>query len=339
MTCHWGSLKPLITTVDRALIDREPAWIRAAIEAEDPFGPTLWPEQARSIIMESRPPARAVLHWQLERYYAQRWRQTQPRPLREHLELLGYARVIDVVLSYEEGMGYEKDELAFVELALAKYAGTGSPLGGISVLEVGCGSGHLLAELSNMGCGTVVGLDSNPASVRETRRRVSTLPHPPEIWGTSLGTLPLPYRETGFDVVVCCDVLEHIDPRLATQFCRQLYEAVAPSGLLVLVTPNTLSGPHDVTRHFRPTGSRAEGFHLCEYKLAEVDALLSTAGFGGGEALLARPTKVPGPEALSARNLAMKIRLERDLELGAVEVRFGPIEEMYFKGVTYRRPP
>ena len=49
--------------------------------------------------------------------------------------------------------------------------------------------------------------------------------------------------------------------------------------MLVTITPNWHLRPSDVTTMFKPPRSLAEGFHLREYTLREITALLKAAGF------------------------------------------------------------
>ena len=60
-----------------------------------------------------------------------------------------------------------------------------------------------------------------------------------------------------------------------------LFDAIAPGGSYVCVTPNRLNGPHDVSKFFDTV---ARGFHLKEYTIAELEALFHEVGFRRVEA-------------------------------------------------------
>ena len=46
--------------------------------------------------------------------------------------------------------------------------------------------------------------------------------------------------------------------------------------MCICITPNKLTGPHDVSKHFDTT---ATGFHLNEVTIAELNRLFRTVGF------------------------------------------------------------
>lgn len=78
------------------------------------------------------------------------------------------------------------------------------------------------------------------------------------------------------DVVYSNDVIEHLHPEDAFDHSVAIYRALRAGGVYVCVTPNRLSGPHDISRHFADT---PQGFHLHEYTATELADLLRHAGF------------------------------------------------------------
>ena len=71
-------------------------------------------------------------------------------------------------------------------------------------------------------------------------------------------------------------VLEHLHPDDALDQMRQIYTALSPGGRYVCVTPNRLTGPHDISKYF---DTSATGFHLREYTATELAHLMRSAGF------------------------------------------------------------
>jgi hypothetical protein len=71
-------------------------------------------------------------------------------------------------------------------------------------------------------------------------------------------------------------LMEHLHPADAADQLGHIVERLAPGGAYVCVTPNRLSGPHDISRHFDET---ARGFHLREYSASELLDLFQGAGF------------------------------------------------------------
>ena len=70
--------------------------------------------------------------------------------------------------------------------------------------------------------------------------------------------------------------MEHLHPDDALEQLANVYKALKPGGCYVCITPNQLSGPHDVSMYFDET---ATGFHLKEYTNTEILNLFQQIGF------------------------------------------------------------
>lgn len=103
-----------------------------------------------------------------------------------------------------------------------------------------------------------------------------------------LETMPLPVEDETFDVVLCCEVLEHmdVDPMFMLE---QINRVLKPGGLLVLTTPNITSSralwkmlrgiePYFYMQYHKD-GSPYR--HNYEYSHGGLTSLLSAAGFNG----------------------------------------------------------
>jgi SAM-dependent methyltransferase len=101
-------------------------------------------------------------------------------------------------------------------------------------------------------------------------------------------------------------LMEHLHPDDASEQLHNIAAALAPGGAYVCVTPNRLSGPHDISGLFDQVPC---GFHLREYTTGELHSLMLASGFRRVTAL-AR-VKHFGFELPAAPVIAVERGLER----------------------------
>lgn len=101
-----------------------------------------------------------------------------------------------------------------------------------AVIDVGCGSGRVLAALRRPGV-RLCGVEASADAAESLRARGI------EGHSVDLETQPLPFGDGTFDVALCYDVLEHVfsPERLLAEIRRVL----APGGTALLCVPNTLN--------------------------------------------------------------------------------------------------
>ncbi len=87
-------------------------------------------------------------------------------------------------------------------------------------------------------------------------------------------SIPLP-PET-IDVAYSNQLMEHLHPDDSLKQLQNVYRTLKPGGIYFCVTPNRLSGPHDISRTFDPV---ATGLHLKEYTVGEMDQIFKETGF------------------------------------------------------------
>lgn len=87
--------------------------------------------------------------------------------------------------------------------------------------------------------------------------------------------LPLPSESV--TLAYSYQLMEHLHPDDAQAQLESLYRVLKPGGKYVCVTPNRLSGPHDISCYFDDV---ATGFHLKEYTVTELSDLFLAVGFG-----------------------------------------------------------
>jgi SAM-dependent methyltransferase len=141
----------------------------------------------------------------------------------------------------------------------------------LRVLDVGCGTGRLLAELDRHGL--AVGLDLSDEALRFCRERG----HERVLKGD---LLRLPFPDGCFDVVTALDVLEHIEDHVGA--LRECARVLAPGGRMFIFVPahrwlwslqDEIS--HHVRRYTAPTlRSALQGAGLTVERLTYVNAFL-----------------------------------------------------------------
>jgi SAM-dependent methyltransferase len=141
-------------------------------------------------------------------------------------------------------------------------------------LEVGTGSGALCRSLALRGW-EVEGLDV-VASLFWQGIVAETGGAAHFIVGSFISA-PLP--EGCYDLCVMDNVLEHFPPGDYELALRKAFGVLKPGGWLVLVMPNPLTGPHDVSRYFVPPGQPAQGCHFNERRLRDLRRDLRRVGF------------------------------------------------------------
>jgi len=114
---------------------------------------------------------------------------------------------------------------------LARYWWAGAFCEGQRVLDAGCGVGYGAGVLKRAGALEVVAIDLSEAIIEVARGEA------PDGVVFDVGDLrSLPYAEGSFDLIVCFEVIEHVEEpeRVLDQLARVLH----PKGLLLISSPN-----------------------------------------------------------------------------------------------------
>lgn len=141
-----------------------------------------------------------------------------------------------------------------------------------SLLDVGCGHGHLLTRLSAAGYRTLRGCDA----VEKPRLLSAPIPY----IQADLDD-PLPFLRDVFGVVLSIEVIEHLEnPRAHV---RELHRVCKPGGLVILSTPNTeslLSKASFLTRgYFNYFGEAHYPAHITPVLPIDLRRMFSETGF------------------------------------------------------------
>ena len=137
-----------------------------------------------------------------------------------------------------------------------------------SFLEIGAGDCALALEVSSI-VREALAVDVSDALVP------SELPANCRFMRTDGVHLNIP--ASSVDLAYSYQVMEHLHPGDAAAQLRELWRVLSPNGVYFCITPNRLSGPHDISRYFGST--RAEGLHLREYSFGDLSSLFKAVGF------------------------------------------------------------
>ena len=107
--------------------------------------------------------------------------------------------------------------------------------------------------------------------------RLLNLERTPENFSFALsGGTSIPVPAESVDVAYSNQLLEQLHPDDALEHLGNSHRALKLQGVYCCVTPNRISGPHDISAYF---DSRARGLHLKEYSYRELSDVLRRAGF------------------------------------------------------------
>ena len=135
-------------------------------------------------------------------------------------------------------------------------------------LEVGAGDGSLSLEVSKY--------VKQVYAIEVSREITKALPQRQNFHLILTDGIDIPGPKNSIDVAYSDQLMEHIHPDDARVQLQNIYNVLVPRGVYVCITPNKLSGPHDISRYFDKV---ATGFHLKEYTISELSVLFKEIGF------------------------------------------------------------
>jgi len=86
----------------------------------------------------------------------------------------------------------------------------------------------------------------------------------------------VPVNQGSVDLAFSNQLMEHLHVDDALAQLENVYQALKPGGTYFCITPSSISGPHDVSRHYDKV---ATGFHLKEYRYQDLVPLFKAVGF------------------------------------------------------------
>ena len=140
------------------------------------------------------------------------------------------------------------------------------------ILDLGCGTGGVLAHLGEFG--DALGLDPAPEAAKYCKRR-----DVPMVVGSGM---ELPFADASFDVVLALDVIEHVPDDVA--LLREAQRVLRPGGVLLVTVPALpwLWSSHDDVNH-----------HYRRYTLPTLTESLRAGGFRPGKVSFYNATLLP----------------------------------------------
>ncbi len=150
---------------------------------------------------------------------------------------------------------------------------------GFKVLDMGCGSGRHTCAVSRFEKVGVIGSDINFEEVSEAKNRLiyqeSLGEHGGGIWGGVVSDICcLPFEDNFFDLVICSEVLEHIDNHYKA--ASELTRVLKPGKNLVVSVPRYF--PERICWALSKEYHKANNGHIRIYKKRRLIALLEDAG-------------------------------------------------------------
>jgi len=268
-------------------------------------------------------------HYEIERQYARQILETPKGSVERRLLFQhAYSDVIgNIIERYEPGGGetnYTDTVVSIVKTLVAssrKHTAT--------VFDLGCGSGHLLVALAQDNF-DVYGIDVSESSIEQAKLDLQPFSKSGHVEHGDVLDYKPPAK---FDIIVMDNVIEHLVPDETPDILSKCYDMLGQEGYLVVLTPHSFSGPHDISKHFVPFGSKAEGFHLKEFSFTDMNESLTQAGFEEvwgfpfHPRLLGRCHMTPKPSEWAARKsmilekVAQRGPLPKLLRLGRLSTR------------------
>ena len=86
----------------------------------------------------------------------------------------------------------------------------------------------------------------------------------------------IPVPRDSINVIYSNQLMEHLHPDDAFKQLQNIYQVLNNGGIYICITPNRLTGPHDISEFFDDI---ATGFHLKEYTITELSQLFQEVGF------------------------------------------------------------
>jgi 2-polyprenyl-6-hydroxyphenyl methylase/3-demethylubiquinone-9 3-methyltransferase len=179
--------------------------------------------------------------------------------------------------------------------------------GSTRLLDVGCGGGLLAEEFARLGC-LVTGVDRSQPTLEAARAHAQRSTLAIDYVEGSAESLPFP--SASFDVVSCCDVLEHVDD--PSEVLEEIARVLKPGGVFVFDTINRTWRSKLIAIKLAqdwPTRFIPADVHVWEkfIRPAELSAAMAAHGLHASEFVGLAPPKNPLPALAAFARLKLGI--------------------------------
>lgn len=216
--------------------------------------------------MENRSAVQIREHYKIEKAIAERLRNSTAKE-RKHLYIWAYDELFQKV-PHHPLMDGESDSERLPRTA--KEVGALSPLVRKDSVFVEIGPGDCAVSLEI--CRLAKKVYAVDVSTEVTR--LANVPPNFELIISDGINIPLPSNSV--DVAYSNQLMEHLHPDDSLMQVRSVYDSLKQGGAYYCITPNRLSGPHDISREFDPV---ATCLHLREFTVTELDKIFKDTGF------------------------------------------------------------
>ncbi len=138
--------------------------------------------------------------------------------------------------NYEAWLSWFKNADKRAEIYIAKMKVFLRKVSGLRVLDVGCGVGGACLALANH-ANHVVGIEVNPLAIPLAKLNAKRTKSGVIDFILASG-LNMPFKEGCFNLVICNDVLEHLEDK--HKLLKEIYSVLDDEGYLFLTTPNRI---------------------------------------------------------------------------------------------------
>lgn len=135
-------------------------------------------------------------------------------------------------------------------------------------LEIGAGNGALALQVASR-VRKVYALDVS-------KKILEGVPVPQNLEAVIVEGVEIPVPAGSVDVAYSNQLTEHLHEEDAKEQVANIYRSLKTGGKYVCVTPNRLTGPHDISGYFDRVAS---GLHLKEYTMGDLSTLMTGLGF------------------------------------------------------------